>query len=74
MYEQFNKPIQELIKLMKLHYPHDCELIINAHSATIRSTQSHMSFLEREEPISEVDGKREIDPALIKSILNSIYK
>jgi hypothetical protein len=45
MYEEFSKPIQELIKLMTIHYPHDFELVINTTGAEIRSTKTHMVFI-----------------------------
>lgn len=44
-YEEFNEPIQELIKLMEDDYPNDFELIINSAGAEIRSTLSTMNFL-----------------------------
>lgn len=46
-YEEFNEPIQELIKLMEDDYPNDFELIINSTGAEIRSTLSTMSFLSK---------------------------
>ena len=44
-YEEFNEPIQELIRLMEDDYPNDFELIINSTGAEIRSTLSTMNFL-----------------------------
>lgn len=44
-YEEFDEPIQELIKLMEDDYPNDFELIINSTGAEIRSTLSTMNFL-----------------------------
>lgn len=44
-YEEFDEPIQKLIKLMEDDYPNDFELIINSTGAEIRSTLSTMNFL-----------------------------
>ena len=74
MYEEFDKHIQELIKLMKLHYPHDCELVINSFGATIRSTQSYMSFIEKKDTTPTMDKEEKVNPDLIKRIIKEIYK
>lgn len=47
-YEEYNKPIQELIKLMKDDYPNDFILEINSFSAEIKSNLSTQVFLVKE--------------------------
>ena len=53
MYEEFNKPIQELMKLMAKRYPHDFELVISSFGADIQSTHTYMNFIN-EDAIQEM--------------------
>ena len=47
-YEEYNKPIQELIKIMKDDYPNGFELHINAFSAELVNNQMVLSFIDNE--------------------------
>lgn len=67
-YEEFDKPIQELIKLMEDDYPNDFELVINSTGAEIRSTLSTMNFLNEKFKVSNVVKKE------VKEIFDSIKK
>lgn len=48
-YEEYNEPIQKLIKIMKDDYPHEFILEINSFSAELKSNLSCRVFLEEDE-------------------------
>lgn len=50
-YEEYNKPIQELIKLMQDDYPNDYILEIDSFSATLNSKIARLVFLDSEKGI-----------------------
>ena len=45
-YEEYNKPIQELIKIMEDDYPHDFVLEIGSFGAELKSDISVRTFLK----------------------------
>lgn len=45
-YEEYNKPIQELIKIMEDDYPHDFILEIGSFGAELKSNISVRTFLK----------------------------
>ena len=48
-YEEYNEPIQKLIKIMKDDYPNEFILEINSFSAELKSNLSCRIFLEEDE-------------------------
>lgn len=47
-YEEYNKPIQELIKIMKDDYPNGFELHINGFNAELVNNQIVLTFIDDE--------------------------
>ena len=45
-YEEYNKPIQELIKIMEDDYPHDFVLEIGSFGAELKSNINVRTFLK----------------------------
>lgn len=60
MYEEFDRSIQELIKLMKANYPDGYELVLTSNGATIRSTQPTISFVDNSIKNLTETEKREV--------------
>ena len=48
-HEEYNKPIQELMSLLKDDYPNDFELKINSYSAELIYNASIRTFISEEE-------------------------
>lgn len=46
-YEEFDRPLQELMMLMEDDYPNNFEIVITPIGAEIRSTLSTMHFLNK---------------------------
>lgn len=47
-YEQIDKHVQWLIKMMNIEYPNGYELVIDSNSGKIRSTQENLFFLNED--------------------------
>ena len=82
MYEKFNKPIQQLIQLMKEYYPCGYELVLTSNDAAVRSTEKQLSFTN--ETVNEEASpyfynanekpKTKPDIERINRILKAVYK
>ena len=69
-YEEYNKPIQELIKIMKDDYPNGFELHINSFSAELVNNQMVRCFTS-EDALKEYCAG---DHLSMKEIINNINK
>ena len=81
MYQEFNRPIQQLLSLMKEYYPSDYELVITSEGAVLRSTEKQMSFTNETQSVSpyffdedERPRTAPIDEARLERILKAVYK
>lgn len=59
-YETIRKLVQPLMEMMKMEFPNDCELVIDANSAQIIFKHSYLTFFERGFEREAERGRRRI--------------